>query len=259
MAKLRLFNTGEVIIQENDVGETAYILEQGRVEVTKQKDGKKLYLGYLSVGDIFGEMSIIDDKPRSATITATEETFVKEIHRDEFLDILQKDQDAAIKILKPLFNRLREANAQRLQTAPGAASDLPEFDTIKSDPGQKLQVSLEGLTPAAEAALPENPLVIEHFPFRIGRKSSDPLAHNDLSIDDTVPYQISRHHVMIVKHQDQIGVLDRGSTLGAVLNNTRLGGFTNRSGPLFIEGEESTLVLGVPDSPYQYKIRVRPL
>ncbi|GAB4442263.1 MAG: hypothetical protein Kow0031_24350 [Anaerolineae bacterium] len=259
MAKLRMFRAGEVIIQENDVGETAYILEQGRVDVTKEQGGKKIYLGYLTAGDIFGEMSIIDDKPRSATVTAAEETFVKEIHRDEFLDILQNDREAAIKILKPLFNRLREANAARLQEVEGGETDLPEFDAIKAAPAQQMRVTLEGITPVAAATLPTNPLVIEQFPFRIGRKSTDPLAHNDLAIPDSIPYQVSRHHVMLVKEQSRVGVLDRGSTLGAALDDVRLGGQGHRPGPLFITGDEGTLVLGISGSPFQYKIRLERL
>ncbi len=113
------FEPGEIIIKEDDVGETVFIVERGRVDITKEKDGEKIYLGYMTSGDIFGEMSIIDDKPRSATVTAAEETIVNVIHRDEFFDILQSNQAAAVKILKALFNRLRETNIQLLQLQVG--------------------------------------------------------------------------------------------------------------------------------------------
>ncbi len=202
MTPIRQFKPGEVIIREDDIGETAYIVETGRVDVTKEKNGKKIYLGYMTAGDIFGEMSIIDDQPRSATVTAVEKTSVKEIHRDEFLEILQKDQDAAVRILKTLFNRLREINIQVLQnraTQQGPRK-VAEFDAIKEDLSNEIQVTLEGLTPYAVTSLPANPYNINSFPFRIGRRSLDRLAHNDLAIPDGMPYQISRHHVRVQSH-----------------------------------------------------------
>jgi CRP/FNR family transcriptional regulator, cyclic AMP receptor protein len=83
---LRRYNAGEVIVQENDLGETAYLIGQGRVEVTKELDGRNVHLAYLDVGEIFGEMSMIDEKPRSATVTAVTETVVSELHRDDFFE-----------------------------------------------------------------------------------------------------------------------------------------------------------------------------
>ena len=75
---LRQYEAGEVIVQENDFGETAYLIEQGQVEVSKALDGQTVHLAYLGVGEIFGEMSMIDEKPRSATVTAVTETVVSE-------------------------------------------------------------------------------------------------------------------------------------------------------------------------------------
>ena len=150
MVPLRQFKPGEIIIKENDMGETAYIIEKGRVEATKEKDGKKAHLGYMISGEIFGEMSMIDDKPRSATITAVEETTVKEIHRDEFLDILKNDLDTAVTILKVLFNRIREIDVQilQLQTENAGLRETPdEFKATEKTSSTKIQISLEGLTP----------------------------------------------------------------------------------------------------------------
>ena len=71
------YKSGEIIIRENDQGETAYVIESGRVEVTKYLQGKNIHLTYLYPGETFGEMSMIDDKPRSATITAADDTEVR--------------------------------------------------------------------------------------------------------------------------------------------------------------------------------------
>jgi CRP-like cAMP-binding protein len=85
MISLSRYEAGEVIVRENDFGETAYIIGQGRVEVSKQLDGRNVHLAYLGAGETFGEMSMIDEKPRSATVTAVTETVVSVIRRDDFL------------------------------------------------------------------------------------------------------------------------------------------------------------------------------
>jgi pSer/pThr/pTyr-binding forkhead associated (FHA) protein len=202
-------------------------------------------------------MGMIDDKPRSATVRAIAETVVKEIHRDEFLDILQSDQDAAIKILKALFSRLREANIKVLQLqAEGSRRDSSEFGLIKKEPALTLQVTLHGLTPLAGQVLPENPYHINRLPFRIGRTSPDPLAHNDLTLADAKPFQISRHHVMLFRENERVGVIDRGSTLGAEVDGKRFGGANLNPGPVFFAENEGTLVLGTFDSPFRYRVTI---
>jgi CRP-like cAMP-binding protein len=113
--QLLQYQAGEVILRENDVGDTAYIIERGRVEISKGLHGKSIHLAFLGAGEIFGEMGIIDDKPRSATVTALEETMVREIHRDELFHSLQTDPHLTLHLLRRLFDRLREAHVTILQ------------------------------------------------------------------------------------------------------------------------------------------------
>ena len=110
----RRYEAGEVIIRENEAGETAYVIAQGKVEVSKQLGGQKVHLAYLGVGETFGEMSMIDEKPRSATVTAVTETFVSEIRRDDFFNSFQAEPKAALELLKVPFDRLREADTRIL-------------------------------------------------------------------------------------------------------------------------------------------------
>ena len=258
MITLSQFEPGEVIIKESDMGETAYIIDRGRVEVTKQLDGDRVHLGYVGAGETFGEMSMIDDKPRSATVTAVEETVAREIHRDEFFDSLRTDPEISISILKVLFERLRESHVKilQLQQATTSAVEDPSkvFHDTPARPG--LAVSMDGLTPTALQSLPENPFHIKEFPFLIGRKSRDPLSYNDLKIPDSVPLQISRHHMEFIKDGDRIGVSDRGSYLGSIVDGLLLGGEEGTPGPIFFEGSEGTLILGSHKSPFRYKIQI---
>jgi CRP-like cAMP-binding protein len=128
MISLNRYEAGEVIIRENDLGDAAYIITQGKVEITKESTGQKVHLAYLGVGETFGEMSMIDEKPRSATVTAVTETLVSEIRRDEFFNSFQTEPKQALQLLKVLFERLREADAKilELQKAEPQQALVPE-------------------------------------------------------------------------------------------------------------------------------------
>ena len=258
MISSRQYGAGELILRENEAGETAYIIERGRVEITKKLDGQNIHLAYLDAGDVFGEMSMVDDKPRHATVKALQETVVREIHRDGFFESLQTDPQVAVDLLKVLFERLREADTTILQMQKAAPQPA-----LRATPEPALSakvetiVLLEGMTPRATRALPATPFQINKFPFRIGRLSRDPLVNNDLSIPDSVPLEISRHHVALIRRERRIGVSDRGSTLGSWVDGRQLGGAKGDPGPLFFEDPEGTLVLGNKDSPFSYKVVIR--
>ncbi|MBU4445814.1 MAG: cyclic nucleotide-binding domain-containing protein [Candidatus Marinimicrobia bacterium] len=63
------YNPGEIIIKEGTFGDSAFILKQGSVEVRKKTNVEDLLLATLEAPEIFGEMGLIEDKPRSATMT----------------------------------------------------------------------------------------------------------------------------------------------------------------------------------------------
>ena len=77
---------------------------------------------------------------------------------------------------------------------------------------------------------------------------------NDLMIPDSEPYQISIHHIAFVQGTDGIGVVDRGSRLGSLLNGTQLGGTKGEAKPIFLSETDSILVLGHTHSQYKYKL-----
>lgn len=247
-------NPEDVIIRENDAGESAYIIESGKVEVTKLSNGKQVHIAFLNTGATFGEMSMVDDLPRSATVKAVTETVVREFHRDDLYAAMKESPDIFGKFLKSIFERLREANTLIANIDPDAKS--PARLANLRDPESKKEVfSIEGMTPTAVAAIATNPFVIKTFPLKIGRKSNDPFLYNHLEIEDTDPAQIARHHVSIVWDKGRIGVQDRGSEHGALVDGQRIGGKAG-PGPVFFQGKEGVLVLGTDSSPYRYKISV---
>lgn len=259
MITLRKFQPGEVIFREDDESGSAYVIEKGQVEVTRQIDGQEVHLARLGEKEIFGEMSLIEERPRCATVKAIEETVVQEIPRSEFSKSVHSDPEIALNLLKVLFERLREANAtiMQLQKDVPLSCHLPELSLSGGKDTESTTILLEGLTAKAVQALPANPFEIKKFPFRIGRQSHDPLVTNDWMIPDSEPYQIAIHHLSIIIGKGGIGVVDRGSQFGSLLNGEQLGGMKGNPKPILLSQPESILVLGHVTSPFKYKVSLR--
>lgn len=138
-------------------------------------------------------MSMIDEKPRSATVTAVTETLVSEIQRDDFFNTFQTDPKVALKLLKVLFERLREADAMilQLQKADPQHVLVPKEQLAVVPRGGQLTITLEGVSQRAATALPETPFQITRFPFVLVDGSPDLLIYKDLMLLDSVPLQIS--------------------------------------------------------------------
>lgn len=98
------FDAGQVIIRENTPGDSAYIILAGRVEVSKRIEGQAVVLVTLGPGSIFGEMSLLDGSPRSATARAVELTRLSVIDRRRFQAIM----NAIPREVRPLFSALSE-------------------------------------------------------------------------------------------------------------------------------------------------------
>lgn len=107
---------GQVIIERNALGEALYVICKGEVLVTRGGDGEdaKEEFGRLGVGEIFGEMSLVDDMLTSAQVTATKPGKLLKLPRNEFQQILQDDIKLALKIYRSfcrtLSERLRQIN-----------------------------------------------------------------------------------------------------------------------------------------------------
>lgn len=100
------------IIKEGDITTEMYLIKQGRVDVMlNNNDGKELILSTLQEGDSFGELSLLDGKPRSANVIALEECVLLVIHKSDFYEFLSENADAAIQVIKYLCQKLRITNS----------------------------------------------------------------------------------------------------------------------------------------------------
>ncbi len=106
--KTVFFKKDEEIIQEGTLSDCAYIIGEGRVEVSKKlQNGDKQIIGVLNKNEIFGEMGLIDGFPRSASVIALEDCSISIITQDSFNNLAQHKPEALMPILKVLAKRLR--------------------------------------------------------------------------------------------------------------------------------------------------------
>jgi CRP/FNR family cyclic AMP-dependent transcriptional regulator len=118
------FKKDNMILIEEEVGSTMFIILDGRVKISRISDeGREVILSILSEGDFFGEMSILDGQTRSANVVTLGDSKILVIRREEFLKMLRDYPQIAINLLKELAHRLRRSDSQikslSLQNATG--------------------------------------------------------------------------------------------------------------------------------------------
>ena len=104
---------GSVILFEDDPGDSLFVVREGRVKVVLVgEDGREVILGMLGVGEHFGELSLIDDQPRSAHVIAMEDALLLVLRRDDFRRRVDASPQVAWSLLIELSRRLRRADGK---------------------------------------------------------------------------------------------------------------------------------------------------
>jgi CRP-like cAMP-binding protein len=102
---------GSVILFEDDPGDSLFVVREGRVKVVLiGEDGREVILGVLGVGEYFGELSLIDDRPRSAHVIAMEDSNLMVLRREDFRKRVESSPSVAWGLLTELSRRLRRAD-----------------------------------------------------------------------------------------------------------------------------------------------------
>ena len=106
------YTVGQEIVRQGDTGVGAFIIKKGRVEAVQDRTGNEHKLAVLKTGDMFGEMALLDEFPRSATVRALEPTTCLGIQRWHFKGILESHPQIALALLPVLTKRLRNAERE---------------------------------------------------------------------------------------------------------------------------------------------------
>ncbi len=113
LTREKQYPKGSVILFEDDPGDSLFIVRSGRVKVVLvAEDGREVILGVLGVGEHFGELSLIDDQPRSAHVIAMEDATLLVLRRDDFRRRVESNPSVAWALLAELSRRLRRADGK---------------------------------------------------------------------------------------------------------------------------------------------------
>ncbi|HEV8657410.1 MAG TPA: DUF1003 domain-containing protein [Thermoanaerobaculia bacterium] len=104
------FGEAEVIFRQGDEGSSLFIIEDGAVEISYGEGKSKVLLAHLFPGQYFGELSVFDGAPRSATATTTRRSRMVRLDRDDLVDFVNKNPAAALRIIAEMSERLRQTN-----------------------------------------------------------------------------------------------------------------------------------------------------
>ena len=129
------FDAGEKILSEGEAGDTAFLIVAGSVEVSVGEGARAKSVGTLDAGDVFGEMSLIDPGPRSATVRAVTPTECLVTTYDEFIATAQTNPERWAAFMKTLIRRQRQMNERIAGMNPGMGHRIQ----------QSLKVILAGL------------------------------------------------------------------------------------------------------------------
>lgn len=254
MLNQRQFSAGSLIFREGEESDKAYIVRSGRVEIFKRIDQGTLLLATLGAGEIFGEMGVISEQPRTAYASAASDVVVTELSRDAFTSLMAGEPEEVVLVVKALMERLRETNQKvaklmnkqaKFQLATG--NDVPPVT----------RVTIAPLTNLLKSRMPENGVSTTSLPYRVGGLPAgaepNPMDWNNLFVKDCDPAIISRNHFAIQKNDKGVIISDRGSRTGTLVNDEKIGaGAENFEAQL--KFGDNTVVAGDMESPYRFCI-----
>ncbi len=103
----KVYHDGEIIFKEGDRGEAMYVIQAGKVRITRDGPSGEITLGLLGSGEIFGEMALFDRLPRSATAIASGDARILSVDRKKLFPTISKDPTLLFKILETMSQRIR--------------------------------------------------------------------------------------------------------------------------------------------------------
>ncbi len=124
-----VFFAGEHVFDINDQGDHLYIITEGKIGISIDPDpSKKEYVAFIGPGEVFGEMNLVDDLPRSATAHAIEDTRVLALEKSRLSGLLLSYPEIGIGMMRALSLKIREGHAQyaRLQNKMSNENDTDQ-------------------------------------------------------------------------------------------------------------------------------------
>ena len=213
------YGAGDRIFNEGDLGTTMYIVQSGVVRLFRSVDGERRQHGEMEKGDFFGEMSILEDMPRTASAKVLETCKVLQINGSTFDQMLRKNPEIAVRMMRKLSRRLRETDRLLREALGSEEAQAPEMPTPEAERPENVgpERMIHDLTG------------IEFFlsagaETSVGRK--DPVTGINPDIDLTpadTQRSISRRHAKVFRRGDKYFIREEIGTMnGTFVNGDRV-------------------------------------
>jgi len=214
------YAAGDVIFQQGELGTEMFIIQEGEVDIVKHINGESHKLSHLEKGDFFGEMAVLESVPRTADAIAATEVRALAINGARFDEMLHKNPEVAVRIIRKYSKRLREANTL-LERLVGREVDSEHgaLDATQNAPAEvHHRHRLVDLTTGAEFFFSKGDETT------IGR--ADPVTGILPDIDLTsvdANRSVSRRHAKIICSGNQYFMLEEvGTVNGTYVNDQRI-------------------------------------
>ena len=169
----RTFPKGEIIFSEFEIGDTFYLIQSGRVRLVKIAGDNERTLDILQPSEMFGEMAILENSPRSATAIALDEVKVLEFNAQNFEILLLGNPQIALKLLKMFCKRIYDSKRRfMILTLPDPQSKIADVflmldetqpDIDRTSERREFKTTVEGVAHWAGMSLNEAKDIMGHF------------------------------------------------------------------------------------------------
>ncbi len=239
-------NAGDLVCREGEAGDEMYVIQKGRVRLTRGDQGRVAEVALLAKGDFFGEMSLLEGQPRAETAHAVDAAEVLRVNGLVFNKMLTSNAEIAVRMLRKISKRLAEAN-DRVATLALEAQAAP----APSSAGPAAAAARPAATPPAPPAPPA--VVLPPAALIVGRSGSslpiskpvtligrvDPVTGIVPEIDlsrEEMGKSVSRRHARIEFREGHFYLTEEIGTL----NNTTVNGVKLETGVMtpLMDGDE---------------------
>jgi CRP-like cAMP-binding protein len=254
MYLLKHFAPGDILFRQGDPSDHVVRVRSGRADVLREVGEDLILLGTANEGEFLGEMGVLDERPRSATVRAASALEVELISRQSFLERVSGDPQLAQKLLVRMSARLRDVEDMLANLhAASAEAKARGRAAAKATPALRL----EATTYAAMLYIGSEPIRITGLPYVVGRAGEigePPMARRpDLEIPDPKPYRLSRQHFCIMSEDDTVQLRDLNSELGTIVNEVPLG-HDFAQDRIALRRGENVVMAGGRGSPYAFTV-----
>lgn len=208
------YEPGELIFRQGDRGTMMFLIQDGKLEVLQELGGAETQIAVLERTEFFGEMSLLEDLPRTHTVRALSDAKLIQIDREGFVSMLMRNPDIGVRIVRKLSTRLAATQDMVMRAWSGAASLAAGSTTARVIAGNARLVHLKSDT---EVVLPDRPEV------SIGRRDPINQILPDVDLTNIDPQiSTSRRHARIMRQADVFFIKEEKATNGTLVNEQRI-------------------------------------